>query len=184
MQGLAQDFRHSFRWLSRSPGFTLTVVLTLALGMGATTLVYSVIQAVLLNSLPFSQADRLVVLAEDEKGQEFSVAWPNLVDWRAQAHSFTGMAGFNQQALQYFDGSHTILVRAARVSASFFPILDSHPLHGRVFTDDEDRPSGTPVIVLAHNFWQNELHANPNVVGSRIDLSGKSYSIEIGRAHV
>ena len=171
------DFRHALRRFFKSPGFSCSAVLTLALGIGAATLVYSVIQAVLLNSLPFPDSSRLVVLSEAENGQDFSVAWPNLEDWRSQAHSFEGMSGYTLDHFQYFDGSRTILPRAMRVQAAFFPLLRAKPLAGRVFTTTEDRPGGTPVVVLSYHFWQNELHANPAIVGSTLDLSGQAYTV-------
>jgi predicted permease len=177
MQGLVQDLRHSLRRLAKSPGFTFIAVLTLALGIGATTLVYSVIQAVLLNSLPFPHADRLLVLAEEEKGEDFSVAWPNLEDWRDQSHSFEGMAGYTREHFQYFDGTRTILPRGARVSAAFFPILQVQPQAGRAFTESEDKPGGSPVVVLGHDFWQNQLHGSATAIGSNIDLSGEPYTV-------
>lgn len=177
MLGLTQDLRHALRRISKSPGFAFTAVLTLALGIGATTLVYSVVQAVLLNSLPFAHADQLFVLSEAEKGQDFSVAWPNLEDWRAQAHSFEGMAGYALEHFQYFDGTHTTLPRAGRVSAEFFRILQVQPVEGRTFTDSEDRPGGPPVIVLSHEFWQNQLHSSRSAIGSTLDLSGQAYVI-------
>jgi putative ABC transport system permease protein len=145
MQGLLKDLRRALRRLRKSPGFTFVAVVTLALGMGATTLVYSVIQAVLLDSLPFPQASRLFVLSEVEKGQDFSVAWPNFEDWRPQSHSFEGMAGYAQEHFQYFDGTHTTLPRAARVSAAFFRIPPVQPVVGCTITGhsgiacDEDK---------------------------------------------
>lgn len=177
MPGLLRDVRHALRRLLKSPGFAFSAGLTLALGIGATTLVYSVVQAVLLNSLPFPDAKRLVVLAESQNGQDFSVAWPNFEDWRAQAHSFAGMAGYELEHFQYFDGSHTILPRGMRVSAAFFPVLRAQPVAGRVFTPAEDHPGGTPVVVLSYHFWQNELHGNPSVVGSTLDLSDQAYTV-------
>src|SRR5579862_4384663 len=177
MHGLLQDLSRSLRRLRRSPGFTFTAVVTLALGIGATTLVYSVIQAVLLNSFPFAHADQLLILAESENGQDFSVAWPNFEDWRAQARSFDGMAGYSLEHFQYFDGRHMILPRAARVSAAFFPILQAQPEQGRVFGEAEDHPGAPPVVVLSHDFWQNEVRGDKNVIGSTIDLSGKAYTV-------
>src|ERR1700737_3544677 len=134
---LMQDFRHGLRRSSKSPAFTLTAVLTLALAMGATTVVYSVVQAVLLNSLSFPQPEQLYVLAESQKGQTFSVAWPNFDDWRRQSRSFEGMAAYQLSHFEYFDGNHTILPRAAVVTAEFFPLLRAQPIKGRAFSDAE-----------------------------------------------
>ena len=174
---LIQDLRYSLRRLAKSPGFTVTAVLTLALGMGATTAMYSVIQAVLLNSLPFRDPGRLLVFREAEKTQEMSVAWPNFEDWRAQQHSFERLAAFRRQHFEYFDGSHTTLPRAAQVTADFFPLLGAKAAIGRVFNNSDDQPGAVPVIVLGHKFWQNELHSDNAVVGKTLDLSGKAYTV-------
>ncbi len=177
MPSFAQDIRYSLRRLRRSPGFASLAVLTLALGIGATTVVYSVIQAVLLNSLPFPRADRLYVLSESQKGEDFSVAWPNFEDWRQQSRSFEAMAGYTLAHFQYFDGTHTTLLRGARVSAAFFPILQVRPLVGRTFTDAEDRHGGPSVLVLSYECWQNQLHGSTTAIGSALNLSDQAYTI-------
>src|SRR5690348_7302351 len=172
-----QDLRYSLRRLIKSPGFTLTAVLTLALGMGATTAMYSVIHAVLLNSLPFAHPEQLLVFRESQKTGEMSVTWPNFEDWRAQQHSFEGLAAFDVRHYDYFDGTRTTLTRGARVTSEFFPVLGVKPESGRGFGASEDRPGAAPVVVLGHKFWQNELHANPAAVGKGIELSGKLYTV-------
>ena len=174
---IIQDLCYSLRRLRHSPGFTATAVLTLALGMGATTAMYSVIQAVLLNSLPWPQPERLYVLRESTKGGDMSIAWPNFQDWRAQQHSFEGVAGYQLKHFEFYDGAHTILPRGAQVSAEFFPLLRAQPVLGRVFTRTEDKPGAPPVAVLTYRFWQTELHGDPNVVGSVINLSGNLYTV-------
>src|SRR5438270_9938787 len=123
---LIQDLRYSLRRLRNSPGFTVTAVLTLALGMGATTAVYSVIQAVLLNSLPFPHPEQLYVFREAAKAQGMSVAWPNFEDWCAQQHSFEALAAYQLKHFDYFDGTHTSLPRAAQVTNGLFPLLRAH----------------------------------------------------------
>lgn len=174
---VVQDLRYALRRLRNSPGFTATAVLTLALGMGATTAMYSVIQAVLLNSLPFSHPERLYIFRESTKGGDMSVAWPNFEDWRAQQHSFEGLAAYDLKHFEFFDGTHSTLPRAAEVSAEFFPLLRAQPLLGRVFSNAEDKPGTPAVVVLNYKFWQNELHGDPKIVGSGIDLSGKPYTV-------
>src|SRR6185437_8401710 len=136
---MIQNLRYSLRRLTKSPGFTTTAALTLALGIGATTVVYSVVQAVLLKSLPFPDVKQLYVLSESQKGQEMSVAWPNFEDWRRQQRSSEAIAGFNVEHFDYLDSAHTSLVRAGRVSAAFFTVLRAQPALGRTFTDSEDR---------------------------------------------
>lgn len=172
-----QDFRYSLRRLRNSSGFATTAVLTLALGMGATTAMYSVIQAVLLNSLPFPHPEQLLIFRESEKTQQMSVAWPNFEDMRAQQRSFEGLAAFDSKQCQYFDGEHITLPSAAQVTADFFPILAAKAEIGRVFTQSEDKPGAPAVVVLGHRFWQNELHRDPNVIGKSLNLSGKLYTV-------
>src|SRR5579863_3011753 len=177
MLSFAQDIRYSLRRLRKMPSFASVAVLSLALGIGATTVVYSVIQAVLLNSLPFPRADRLYVLSESQKGEHFSVAWPNFEDWRQQSHSFEAMAGYKLAHFQYFDGNHTTLLRGAQVSATFFPILQVKPFLGRTFSDAEDRPGSPSVLVLSYEYWQNQLHGSTTAVGSTLNLSNRAYTI-------
>ncbi len=161
MRTLLADLRLSFRQLRKSPGFTSVAVLTLALGIGANTLVYSVVHAVLLNRLPFPKPEQLVVMAGDQKGQDFSVSYPDLLDWQQRARSFTAMAGFDYAHFEYFDGDHATLPRAMRVSAPFFSILGASPALGRTFSAEDDSAAGAPTVVLSHEFWQNQLHGRP-----------------------
>ena len=174
---ILQDLRYAFRRLRNSPAFAATAVLTLALGMGATTAMYSVIQAVLLNALPFPNASRLVIFRESEKGGEMSVAWPNFADMRAQQHSFEGLAAFQGHTVQYFDGEQTTLPVCLQTTHEFFPLLQAKPELGRTFTEAEDKPGAPAVVVLSHKFWQNQLHGEPNIVGKSLDLSGKPYTV-------
>ncbi|HWC15554.1 MAG TPA: ABC transporter permease [Terriglobales bacterium] len=174
---LIQDLRHSLRSLSRSPGFTATAVLTLAVGMGATTAMYSVIQAVLLNSLPLADPARLYIVRESTKGGPMSVAWPNFQDWRAQQHSFESLAAYSGKGFQFFDGVRTTPTGGLEVSANFFSVARAHPLLGRFFTESEDKPGAPAVAVLGYRFWQGELHGAPKIIGSAINLNGRLYTV-------
>ncbi|HET9743874.1 MAG TPA: ABC transporter permease [Terriglobales bacterium] len=174
---LFTDLRHALRRLRHATAFTATAVLTLALGMGATTVVYSVMQAVLINSLPFPHAEQIYVLREAGPHGDFSIAWPNFVDWRSQQHSFEDLAAFNQQHFEYFDGVRSTLPRAGMVTAAFFPLLRGQALLGRTFTEAEDKPGAPPVIVLSYAFWQHQLHGDPSALGRTLDLSGKPYTV-------
>ena len=174
---IIQDLRYSLRRLRNSTGFTATAVLTLALGMGATTAMYSVIQAVLLNSLTFANAEKLLIFRESVKGQGMSVAWPNFADMRAQQRAFEGLAAYQGKRFQYFDGEHSTLPSGMQVTSEFFSLLGGNAELGRTFNASEDRPGAPPVVVLAHKFWQNQLHSDPNLVGKPLDLSGKVYTV-------
>ncbi len=172
-----QDLRYSLRRLAKSPGFTMTAVLTLALGMGATTAMYSVIHAVLLNSLPIPDSDKLYIVRESSKSGPMSVAWPNFEDWRTQAHSFEPLAAYSGKGFQYFDGVHTALTGGLEVTANFFSVARVHPSLGRFFTEAEDKPGAPAVAVLGYRFWQTELRGDPKVIGSTINLNDRLYTI-------
>ncbi|MFL6437272.1 MAG: ABC transporter permease [Terriglobales bacterium] len=174
---LIQDLRHSLRRLRKSPGFTATAVLTLALGMGATTAVYSVIHAVLLNSLPVADPARLYIVRESTKSGPMSVAWPNFEDWSAQQHSFEPLAACSGKGFQFFDGARTTLTGGLEVSANFFSVTRARPLLGRFFSEAEDKPGAPPVVVLGYRFWEGQLHADAKIIGTAINLSGKLYTV-------
>lgn len=174
---ILQDLRYSLRRLRNSPAFAATAVLTLALGMGATTAMYSVIQAVLLNALPFPNADKLLVFRESEKGGPMSVAWPNFEDMRVQQHSFEGLAAYQGKTVQYFDGEQSTLPACLQTTFEFFPLLGAKAELGRTFTQVDDRPGAPAVVVLSHEFWQNQLHGDPQIVGKSLNLSDKLYTV-------
>src|SRR5579872_5768512 len=135
---IIQDLRYALRRLRNSPGFAATAVLTLALGMGAATAMYSVIQAVLLNSLPIPDAERVYIVRESTKNSPMSVAWPNFETWRDQQHSFEPLAAYNGLGVQFFDGTHTTLFGGLEVTANFFSVTRATPLLGRFFGQSED----------------------------------------------
>jgi len=172
-----QDLRYALRRLRNSPGFTATAVLTLALGMGATTAMYSVIQAVLLNSLPIPDAERLYIVRESTKNSPMSVAWPNFETWRDQQHSFEPLAAYSGFGVQFFDGAHTSLAGGLEVSADFFSVARARPLLGRFFGEAEDKPGAPAVAIVGYKFWQSALHGDASVVGSAINLNGKLYAV-------
>lgn len=174
---LIQDLRYSLRRLRNSPGFTATAVLTLALGMGATTAVYSVIHAVLLNSLPVADPARLYIVRESTKGGPMSVAWPNFQDWSAQQHSFEPLAAWSGKGFQFFDGVRTTHTGGIEVSANFFSVTRARPLLGRFFTEEEDKPGAPAVAVLGYRFWEGQLHGDAKIIGTAINLSGKLYTV-------
>jgi putative ABC transport system permease protein len=175
--GIIQDLRYALRHLHKAPGFTITAVLTLALGMGATTAMYSVIQAVLLNSLPIPDAARVYIVRESTKSGPMSVAWPNFQDWRAQQHSFEPLAAFSGKGFQFFDGVRTTVIGGLEVTPEFFSVTRAHPEMGRFFTTAEDRPGAPSIAVLNYKFWKSELHGDSKVIGSPINLSGKLYTV-------
>ena len=176
------DLRYALRSLAKSPGFTAVAVLTLALGIGATTSVYSVVQAVLLRSLPFPSADRLVdiKLTRQEYRAQGATGGTSPFDayriWRT-ARSFDATAAYiGDDAVLTGHGSAE-RVMAWDITASFFPLLGARPLLGRGFMPQDDRPGSSPVVVLGHDFWLSHFGGDPQVLGRGITLDTTNYTI-------
>ncbi|HEV2118260.1 MAG TPA: ABC transporter permease, partial [Terriglobales bacterium] len=178
---LWNEFIYSLRMLRKTPGVSLLVVFTLALGMGATTAVFSVIYAVLLKPLPYPDSGHIVALyeiktAHDEASQS-DVAPGNFLDWREQNRSFSAIAGF--AGFHYIltgDGAPQHLWGGA-VSAGWWKVFGVRPEIGRVFTAEEDRPNAPQVAVLTDRLWRTSFRADPRIVGRPIRLNGEAYTI-------
>jgi len=179
MQTLWQDLRYGARMLLKKPGFTLIAVLTLALGIGANTAIFSVVYAVLLRPLSFPEPDRLVVLAG--KGRETligaGVAYPDYEDWRARAQSFEDMACFLNTGLNLTGVDPPVALPSRRVSWNFFPMLGVKPQLGRLFTDQDDRPGATPTALISHGVWAEKFGGDPGVIGKTIRLNGDPFEV-------
>jgi predicted permease len=178
MTGLAQDVRYALRQLHKSPAFTTVTVLTLALGIGANTAIFSVVNGVLLNPLPFHDASRIVSMFQDNpnffKG---SISYPNFLDWRRDNRSFEAMAAY-----RHTDGAITGVgqpenVQAERVSANFFPILGVNPILGRNFTSEEDRRGASPTALISEGLWKRKFASDRNVIGQRLIIGGQPRTI-------
>jgi len=173
LETVAQDLSYGLRGIRRSPGFSLVVVLTLALGIGANTAIFSVVNAVLLRPLPYPEAERLVQLGEsDPKAEGISVTWVNYEHWRDDNHSFDDMAGFHTAHLTLTGRGEPLLTRAGVVTYSFFGLLGARPLLGRVFMEPDDRPGAPLTAVLGYQFWVGKLGADPGVIGTSLTLNG------------
>ena len=177
MYTLARNFRFALRQLGKTPGFTLTVVLTLALGIGATTAIFSLVEGVLLRPLPFRNADRLVLLG-DHLGRNpgISVTAREIETYSNSTQAFSSMGGYISSLYELSGGAEPEEINAARVSAGTFPTLGVHPLLGRVFTPQEE-DAHQPLAVISYSLWLNRFHRDPRVIGSSIDLDRKTYSI-------
>jgi predicted permease len=172
------DVRYGLRMLRKNPGFTLVAVLTLALGIGATTAIFSVVNGVLLRPLPYPDSDRLMILHETEpKFDVMSVAYPNFEDWRAGNRSFDQLAAFRFSDFNLTGSGEPERVWGRLVSASFFSILGAKPALGRSFLPQEDQLGATPVAVLAHELWQRRYGADPHVLGKTIMMNGTAYAV-------
>ncbi len=181
MQTLLQDFRYGLRILWKSPGFTLVSVLTLALGIGANSAIFSIVDGVLLRPLPFDNPRQLISIGGfDTRSSPAipnqSVSYPNFADVRARNHSFSGVAAYQDNEYTLTGGGPSLHVNAEIVSASLFRLLGIHAAVGRGFLDSDDEP-GHLVAVLSDVFWRRHFDANPNVIGRAVDLNGRAYTI-------
>lgn len=173
-----QDVRYGLRGIRRSPAFAAVVILTLALGIGATTAIFSVVNTVLLRPLPYPSAERLVYMGEsDPKAEGIGVTWVNYQHWRKENHSFEEMAGFRTAHLSLTGRGEALFTRAGLVTSGFFGLVGAKPLLGRVFGPSEDRPGAAPTLVLGYQFWVSKLGADPRVLGATLALDGKSYEV-------
>ncbi|HVG32798.1 MAG TPA: ABC transporter permease [Pyrinomonadaceae bacterium] len=170
MNSLLQDLRYGFRMLLGKPGFTLVAVLTLALGIGANTAIFSVVNAVLLMPFPYPHAERLVTMRSNQ-------SLPDLVDIQAQSKSFEEAGGVVLQALDFTGGAEPVQVQAGLSTAGLFNVLGAQPITGRTFTAEEDVYGGERTVVLSHGFWQRQFGGDPSVVGKQIPLSGNNYTV-------
>jgi|SRR5580700_478317 predicted permease len=180
MNTFSQDLKYALRSLAKSPAFTLIAVLTLALGIGANTAIFSVVKAVLLNSLPYREPARLVTLAEGDADtrKPTNVSFGAREDWRARNRSFESMAlywGWWTPALT--GGDVPEVIHSMRVSYDFFPTLGIQPLFGRGFTQEDDRPDRWHVLLLSHSFWMRHFAGNPSAVGQTLLLDQVPFQI-------
>ena len=183
MNNLLQDLKYALRMLLKSPGFSLAAVLLLALGIGANTAIFSVVDAVLLRPLPFPQAHRLVRVWHVPPPKSFpgfttfAVSAANYLDWRSQNHVFQRMTIYCGRSLNFTGGEKPESLFAAAVSSDFLSVLQAQPLLGRDFTPDEDQPGHDKVVLLSYGFWRNHFGGNPGIVGQEISLNKQSYLV-------
>jgi putative ABC transport system permease protein len=183
MAALLQDIRYGWRVLRKSPGFAIVAVLVLALGIGANTAIFSVVNAVLLRPLPFEDSGRLVHVWHVPPPKSFpgittfTVSPANFLDWRNQNHVFEGMSayGFGQYTLT--GTGHPEALTTCAVTYGFFSILRTQPLLGRVFLPSEDYPGHDHEVVLSYGMWRSRYGANPAIVGQNIELNGEKYNV-------
>jgi len=177
-----RDLKIAVRYLLKSPGFAATAVLMLALGIGATTAIFSIVEGVLLRPLPFPQSDRLMMLADVIHGAdvggsgEAGVTVPDIQNYTRDTHSFTSLGGFQQAGFELSRIGEPAQVNATRMSAGVFPALGVAPLLGRVFTQQEDEQKQA-VAVLSYETWNSRFHGDPHVLGQKILLDRKPYVV-------
>jgi putative ABC transport system permease protein len=181
MTAVLQDVRYAIRMLARNPGFTIVAILTLALGIGANTAIFSVVRRVLLQPPPYQQPETLVQVFNT-----YFPAWPQLglspgdfQDFRRQSRSFSEMAAYIDipQGFNLTGQGEPERVQAAYADSNFFPMLGVRPVAGRAFTSEQDKPGSAPSALITHRFWQSHFGSDPAVVGRTLILDGKGYTL-------
>src|ERR1051326_1749459 len=184
MYSLGRDLRYGARLLWNAPAFSLVALITLGLGMGASTAIFSVVDAVLLKPLPFRDPKSLVVVWEKSPAQhkfKLEGAGANFAEWQMQTRTLEGMAAFRDSFLNLTAGPNGRFepeeVRAERVSASMFPLLGVQAVVGRTFLSEEDLPNGGNYALLSHALWERRFGRDSSVIGKQIQLSGRSCTV-------
>jgi putative ABC transport system permease protein len=179
-ENLLQDIRYAFRMLRRSPGFTATAIAALALGIGANTAIFTVVNTVLLQPLAYPQPDRLVELElSSAQGNGNITSIPKYMVWREQTQVFQDVAAYDMggPGINLTGGDRPEQLKGVHVSASFFPLFGASMAAGRAFAADEDRPGGARLVVLGNGLWRRRFAADPNLVGRNIELGGEPYLV-------
>ena len=180
IESIWADLKYGLRQLRKSPGFTVTAVLTLALGIGANTGIFSLVSAVLLHPLPYDDPDRLVLVSEKLPylgGDEVGVSAQEYLDYQRQNRVFSAVAAFEADGFNLTGAGRPLRVNAVRFSASALPLLGVTPELGRNFTPEEDRNGADRVVLLSHPLWQTEFASSPGILGSTIRLDEKPYTV-------
>jgi predicted permease len=178
MNTLLQDVRYGIRTLARTPGFTAIAILTLALGIGANSALFSVVNGVLLNPLPYPEPNKLImVYANTSDFGHSSVTYLNFLDWQKESHSFTAVAGYRNENLFLTGVGEGERVRGFMISADFFRVMGVEPIAGRTFRPEEDQVGAAPVALISAGLWMRKFGSAPDIVGKSITLTGKSYLV-------
>jgi len=178
MIGLLQDLRYAVRQFLKTPGLTILVIITIALGVGANTALFSVVNGVLLNPLPYPEPDQLVALRESKPNFEWgTIPYPTFRDWQKDNHTFSSIAVWRGYAFSLTGAGEAEQVNAQLVSSDFFPILGVKPLLGRSFLAGEDEIGAAPIAVISEGLWRRKFASAPDILSKGITLDGNSYSI-------
>ncbi|HEV8263142.1 MAG TPA: ABC transporter permease [Burkholderiales bacterium] len=178
MQTFWQDVKYGWRILRQKPLFTLAAALTLALGIGANTAIFSVVNAVLLRPLPFRDAKRLVIVfAKTPTVRRDWVSYPDLLDWRKQNQSFEELAGYSSQSVNLTGVDEPTRVIGSFVTANFFKMLGLEPVHGRSFRPGDDEPGAQRVVLVSEGLWRSRYGADPNLLGKTMILNAEAFTV-------
>jgi predicted permease len=178
METLLRDLGYGFRMLAKSPGFTAIAILTLALGIGANTALFSVVNGVLLNPLAYPQSGQLVALYGKTTGFDHApIAYLNFLDWQRETQTFSSMAMYRNQDYNFIGADEAERLSGYMISADFFSTLGVRPILGRTFRADDDHPGAAPVVILGGGFWIFKFGSSLEIIGKPIILNGTSYTI-------
>src|SRR5437868_8471956 len=179
MEKLWHDLRYSIRMLKRSPGFTAVAIITLALGIAANTAIFSVVKAILIEPLAYTDSDRLVVLNHyyAKVALDSSMSAPGYAYYRDNNRVFENVAAFTGAGLNLTGSGEPERLNGGRVSASFFDTLGVTPVLGRVFTADEDRPGNNLVVLLSYGLWQSRFAGDPGILAKTLQLNGRTFTV-------
>ena len=177
MGTLIQDLRYGVRMLWKSPGFTIVAVLTLALGIGANTAIFSVVNGVLLRPLPFRDPSRLVLIAEKSSFPIISTSYENYLDWRDQSHSFESMEATRGSSITLTGAGEPERLNVRMATAGLFSMLGINAQIGRTFLPEEDRAGGTPVALLSYGLWQRRFGGSADIIGKTVNLDLQPYTV-------
>src|SRR5260370_9712634 len=173
-----QNLRYGLRILAKSTGFALTAVLTLAIGIGANTAIFTVVNSIILRPLPFHDPGRLMIVSErDPKFEDASVAYQNFTDWRDQNSSFREMALFRQRDYTITGDRGPDHIEGREISAGFFTLLGVRPAVGRDIRPEEDQEGSAPVVLLSYGLWQRRFGGLDDVVGRTVHLNDRNYTV-------
>ena len=177
MQTLLQDLRYAFRLLAKSPGFTAIAILTLALGIGANTAIFTVVNGVLLRPLAFRDPSRLVIVAEKSPFPTISTSYQNYVDWRDQSRTFESLEATRGTLITLTGKGEAERLGARMATAGLFPLLGVEASVGRTFLAEEDKPGGAPVVLLSYGLWQRRFGGSGEIIGKPINLNSRPYTV-------
>ncbi|MGP8252890.1 MAG: ABC transporter permease [Terracidiphilus sp.] len=178
MGALFNDLRFAFRLLSKAPGMALLAILTLALGIGANTAIFTVVESVLLRPLPYQNSKQLVFIGPPNNGPGFSsTSWLNYTDIRSQSHQLESAAGYSEDVSMVETADESQSVVAPRVTANLFSILGAQPLLGRTFTAAEGESNGPQVVIISEGLWRGTYHADPGIVGRTVRIGGQARTV-------
>ncbi len=175
MDKFRQDIRFGVRMLLRSPGFTLVAIAALAIGIGANTAIFSVVNGVLLKALPYSNPEELAMVWMDNRRQgirEDITSWPNFVDWRDQNQTFQGMSAYRPYRTNLTGDGEPEELLATQVTTNFFSLMHVTPIHGRAFSPEEEQPGKESIAVLSYSLWQRRFGSDQSIVNKSIHLNG------------